>query len=90
MMSIIPSLFSKFPLCFRRKPTIHVCGLLGTTHITGVNGPKEDDDHRMAIDFIALHHLIGACKECSNWLCIVPDEVGAVGIKVALSLRCST
>jgi hypothetical protein len=72
MSTKMPSLLSYLPLCIRRKPIIRVCGLLGTTYITGVNGPKEQDDHWMAIDFVALRHLIGARDEHSKWLCGTP------------------
>jgi hypothetical protein len=44
--------------------------LLGTTYITGVNEPTDkNDDHWMAIHFVALHHLIGARDELSKWIC---------------------
>ena len=75
MSTILSRLFSKisyFSLCFRRNPTVHVCGLLGTTYLTGINGPKEEDDHWMATDFVALQHLIGARQEHSKWLCGTP------------------
>jgi hypothetical protein len=51
-------------------PTVRVCALLGTTYITDVDEPTEkDNDHWMTIDFVALHHLIGAPDGLSKWLC---------------------
>ena len=64
-----PSLLSKsrhFISRFRR-PRIHVCGLLGTYNIEDL--PTPDDDYWMAIDFVAIRELIGACDKTSIWLC---------------------
>ena len=52
------------------KPTVHVCGLLGTYNIEG--GPTQDDDFWMATDFIALRQLLGARDDLSEWFCGKP------------------
>ena len=42
---------------------------IGTSNISGVNG---QNDHWMAIDLVALRHLIRARGEHSEWLCGIP------------------
>ena len=64
---------SRSQLClsrFFRKPTVHVCGLLGTYNIEG--GPTLDNDYWMATDFIALRQLLGARDDLSQWFCGKP------------------
>ena len=70
------SLLSKSRLFISRfrRPRIHVCGLLGTYDIEDF--PTATDDYWMAIDFVAIRELIGACDDMSIWLCGTPIRRG--------------
>ena len=72
------SFLSRSRLCLSRllrKPTVHVCGLLGTYNIKGGPTWQDNDHHWMVTDFIALRQLLGAHDSLGEWFCGKPIQM---------------